>query len=678
VRDWAARSFDDSFEAVRELEIECARGHDLVVARGSGDPAQVLAVLERDYRRRVVKEYGFVDIRGIQISHRVTLDLDKVYVPLHLEETIRAFMVSTDWHGILGQRRTPATEAFQQHRRLLIVGTPGSGKTTLISFLATGLADGKLGSQENLLPLVLVVRALKEAPLTPAWLAGHLALEERLVAQALAQGRAVLLVDGLDEAPGGLRKELVTSLGAFSSDYPDVRVVVTTRPAGAPGAIERSLPALTPFRLADLTPEEVEDFVDKWCLAAETSVRKDLTEARKEATAAAKDLNERISRNRPVQRIAVNPLLTTILCVVHRFLGRSIPEHRVTLYDKCTDALLYEWDRAKFPAGAAIGELDANQKRTLLRGVARALHEKHQAEIPEEEVVRHFAKLLPDLGKPVSAAKRIVHEIRDRSGLLIERRPGHFAFSHLTFQEYLTALDCVYTREFKQLIDKWKDPWWHEVILLAAGVPGSDPGAIARGLLAKKDDLANLLAAQSLETAVDMPLSVRRRIEKALEGLIPPRDFRSAERLGKVGDIAAPLLLKHLPNSDRDAKAWILNALFDIDYDPAIPAIAQCASDAEDTFAGASADSAYPSSNAELATFVLATKAAKSETARRAFAAALKRPHRARFLNFLRHELAFESPARQPRLRDLQELIDAALTRARRGKGAPTPAKSTG
>src|ERR1039457_6035040 len=135
-------------------------------------------------------------------------------------------------------------------------------------------------------------------------------------------------------------------------------VIVTSRPAGAPGEIESCLPSFGGFRLADFTDTEVHAFIDKWCAAAERSASSESSEAQKQAIAAADDLKSRIARSRPVQRIAVNPLLTTILCVVHRFLGRTIPEHRVTLYEKCTDALLYEWDRAKFPKDAAVGNLE--------------------------------------------------------------------------------------------------------------------------------------------------------------------------------------------------------------------------------------------------------------------------------------------------------------------------------
>src|SRR6266545_881813 len=84
VKDWAARSFEDAFRPIEEFEIECARERDLTEAEASGDPERILAVLESRFRRHVIEQYGSVELRGIQISHRVILDLEEVYVPLQL------------------------------------------------------------------------------------------------------------------------------------------------------------------------------------------------------------------------------------------------------------------------------------------------------------------------------------------------------------------------------------------------------------------------------------------------------------------------------------------------------------------------------------------------------------------------------------------------------------------
>src|SRR6202011_3803231 len=85
VREWAAVSFNDAFRKVELFEVRCARDYDLVAARESGDRERLLAALEQDYRRKVVEQFGRIELRGIQTSHRVLQELDVVYVPLHLE-----------------------------------------------------------------------------------------------------------------------------------------------------------------------------------------------------------------------------------------------------------------------------------------------------------------------------------------------------------------------------------------------------------------------------------------------------------------------------------------------------------------------------------------------------------------------------------------------------------------
>lgn len=625
VQSWAGAAFSDGFEAVEAFEIRCAAEHDRVAAEESGDSERLLDVLENEHRRRIVEQLGRIELKGIQTSHRVLQDLDVVYVPLHLEappeETEgKAERVITD----LIRPRVEASKVLCENRHVLVVGAPGSGKSTLISYLATRAAAGRLsrelGWADDPLPLVLAVRSLKSANLTARGIASHTGCEPEVVRRALKRGRAFLFIDGLDEAPEALRLSLIESLHGFIRRNPETHLLVTSRAAGAPGEVEKSLHGLRPYRLVDLAREEVDEFIDKWCLAAEISLRKGRSEAERVAGKSAGDLKSRLTASYSVQRIAVNPLLVTILCVVHRFLGRTIPEHRVTLYEKCTDALLYEWDRAKFEEGAAIGLLDAQSKRRLLMGVASRVHEEHAAEISEEEVVQHFATILPDLGRPKADAKKIVAEIRDRSGLLVERRPGFFAFSHLTFQEYLCALDYATHKRFDELVRHHHNPWWHEVIILAAGTQTGSGGAISRRLLRKKDDTALALAAQCLETEADMPISARKEIERWLEKFIPPRRYEDVERIAKLGVVAAPLLTKLL-HSDLAAKelSWVLESLDRINYEPAIPQLARLTSDSRVSLIhlDMGQDESYRLTIGGLSTFILEARAYSSSIARR-------------------------------------------------------------
>lgn len=304
--------------------------------------------------------------------------------------------------------------------------------------------------------------------------------------------------------------------------------------------------------LADFTPDDVDTFIDKWCLAAEESIRKDSSEAANEAAKAASDLQARLARTPAVMRIATNPLLASILCIVHRFQGRSVPEHRVTLYEKCTDALLYEWDRAKFPENSSIGELDAPAKRILLAGLAAKFHEEKLAEMPVSEVQMHFARCLPDLKRPAKDAISILTEIRDRSGILMEKRPGFYGFAHLSFQEYLTALEYVRKGRTRELAAHCNDRWWHEPTALVIGTPGRHVEPLMQALLNQPGVEAGLLVGLCLVTATELASSTRRLCSERLKALMPLADNADspgvdiALRFGGLGPSVIPILSDQL------------------------------------------------------------------------------------------------------------------------------------
>lgn len=550
---------------------------------------------------------------------------------LHAEQLVEAIRLALP-------ERIKVPALLGKHPRLLLVGNAGSGKTTLIAYLAVQAANGKLAAEAGFsrdpVPFVLTVRSLDKVPESRGALAAAVGCEAWFLDAVLEQGRAFLLVDGLDEARAEVAKGLLNAVIAHVEAHSGNRLLVTTRPAGPGGEKLASSPKLASSRLVPMTRDEVDGFIEQWCLAAEVSVQKDSGRARAEEDAkkASDDLKARVRSSRAVERLAETPLLCSVLCIVHRFMGQRIPERRAALYEVTTNVLLYEWDRAKFPEDSAVGKLDAQEKRLLLGHLARYMHEAGVAELSAEQVIEKIGERLPNLGRPAEDARKIVEEIRDRSGVLVERSAGMFAFSHLTFQEYLTALDIVRTRDYELLLSKHSDKWWHEVIVLTAGIPGADATHVVNALLRlgiESFEIGSILAAGCAETAIDLSPSARKAIETRIRELIPPKDQNSAFRIAIMGDLAGSALLKRLQESSPNDKAEILGILTSIGYLPSILPISKLLNDPSRISRPIViwSDAGVGTTVAFIAAFSLVSFSIKSELAQTTLARHLKDAH---------------------------------------------------
>ena len=484
--------------------------------------------------------------------------------------------------------RVPATHALAKYPRLFIYGGPGSGKSTLLAYLAIRAARGDLGDEtvwkNDPLPFLVPARAIREEDVTVDVLARAAGAETWFLQEALSRGRALLLVDGLDEIQPTMATLVLSALTRILDAHPRARAVASARPAALASA-EEPLPAgFESVRLTPMTPEEVGRFVDQWCLAAEVSLDKSPSVAEADARNAAEDLKERIRARGAIEKLAQTPLLCSVICVVHRFLGQKIPARRVALYEAITNVLLYEWDRAKFKEtpDAVLGQLDAQAKRALLSRLARAMHKERAVEWPAARVIESFATQLPHLGWAAGEAAALVAHIRDRHGVLVERSPGMFGFSHLTFQEYLAAMEMVRGREYELLLTRYQDNWWHEVIVLAAGFPGAEVERLVRGLLdADEGRLAEgtMLAAQCAETAIELSVALRKEIEERVATAVPPRTPAALKTLIELGELAGPILLRRLETAEGADKGSLLLALGHLNYQPATRIIGRSLAD---------------------------------------------------------------------------------------------------
>ncbi|NUM46991.1 MAG: SUMF1/EgtB/PvdO family nonheme iron enzyme, partial [Anaerolineales bacterium] len=483
--------------------------------------------IERTYRQGLIHEYRKHTVTGIaQIKRMVRLPLKDIYLEPNL---LPLGTPPEDGHADIQfqQSKVPLSKVIPLAQRLLIAGKPGSGKTITLKFIALMFALGqpganRLGYQLPYIPLLVRLAdyavALKKSP--------DLALETFLLDYiekyypgapqqgeflrlALQNGACIVLLDGLDEVGDidetdirgqALRNQVlkqVQRFGARRCTSPNTnRLILTSR---LEGYYLGSLPEFLEVELCGLESlEEIEAFLLRWFMAYEIETEPDLSFP----VALRRVRHERIDQLIPVierwesiRRLAVNPLLLTILTIIHET-GKRLPHHRVELYETVIKTMIESWRQAQTDHVSNLySALQTNDVYYLMASLAYWLHENQPGgTIREFEWQQKIEELLGQDGYKDDndlLARRFLRHAREETGLLTERSPGQIGFFHLTLEEYLAAVEMARreTDERTQMLEKhWADPRWQETILLAAGVLN-----IRGSKIAHKNFITNLL-----------------------------------------------------------------------------------------------------------------------------------------------------------------------------------------
>jgi HEAT repeat protein/energy-coupling factor transporter ATP-binding protein EcfA2 len=506
-----------------------------------------LEKLRQRYLEYLVNEYEWLDFRGIlQLRTIVRVKLDDIYVPLW------AMTRPSPLYAPLSERRVELRKALSENERVVVLGDPGSGKTTLLKHLALSLAQGegkKVGLEDGLLPVLLPISAYADALMRRAELElvdflpryfteRGLPDLSPLFTRELKRGRCLLLLDGLDEVVREeMRLEVARRLGDLVSRYPDNRYMVTSRIAGyRPGLLSEDF---AHFTILPFDDPEIKRFARQWCYAYEGMGAPELTpEAKRRAEERTESLIAAITSKEAIKRLAANPLLVTILALIH-YQGTRLPHRRVELYRLCVEALAETWNLARSLTGRPIdlwlGEnrLDERLVVGILAPIAFWMHsERPGGLVGREELEGRIAAYFEEReGKSPEEARKLAHDfvelIREQSGLLVERGLDQFGFMHLTFEEYLAARHLTGRRNVNELVkERLHNARWREVILLTAGtLRGDFADDLVEAIWKAKgpyDDILHrdlLMAARCLADDVDVSYDLRRRILDELSHL---------------------------------------------------------------------------------------------------------------------------------------------------------------
>ncbi|MFI1797756.1 NACHT domain-containing protein [Streptomyces sp. NPDC020379] len=452
---------------------------------------------------------------------------------------------------VTSPRRAEAALAGQ--RRVLLRGAAGSGKTTLLQWLTTLTAKGELppglDHLRGCVPLPLPLRTLirqgglpgpEEFLHTAARPLSGQPAARGWVTRRLAEGRVLLLIDGVDEVPEADRRRTLTWIKELLAAYPDARYVITTRPA----AVREGWLADAGFTELELLPMsrgDVAAFIDRWHAAA-------CRRGSERIPAFRAALAKAVVTKPDLGRLATNPLMCALICALNRSRRGSLPDGRMELYRAALELLLVRRDRERDIPGPG---LDHAQQVVLLQKIAYWLIRNGRSEIEWPKAVRIVEGALPympSLAEQGDAAGILRHLVL-RSGLLRQPTADTLDFIHRTFQDYLGAQAAVDEGDFGVLVEHAHDDQWEDVLRMAVGHANRRGRDELLGMLldrAARDEphrqRLRLLAAACLEHATELDPAVRRRVADAALRLVPPRDVQSAKVLARAGGVILDLL----------------------------------------------------------------------------------------------------------------------------------------
>jgi hypothetical protein len=397
-------------------------------------------------------------------------------------------------------------DAYNKFKHMIILGSPGSGKTTLSKWLITNMARQGLQMTNDLfthndtrlfnyklpilIPIWKYIEILNDETKKKQTLlqfifsdptVGSRFFENtqdkeiltEIVMESLIKQNTLVVLEGLDEIPmymnrNDLMKEINSLLekafeydcklnklsysiyeqkeicNTIDVDYGN-RFIVTCR---IEGNYFQEINFYTPrLTIEDMTETALEEFCSSYMTCINESIQKQDIRTK---IFKPDQLYKDIKQNDEILKLAINPQLSSIIVSIYNKCNGKLPEKRIDLYEIAIENMIERLvDMMK---SEKINNLNRVILMSILQEVAEYLHARTEG-LSEEILKTLIRECLIKYEKIINykyidieqVIKTIVNLLKIHSGLLTEFGQNSYKFLHRTFQEYLVAKNMIYS-----------------------------------------------------------------------------------------------------------------------------------------------------------------------------------------------------------------------------------------
>ena len=384
------------------------------------------------YKERIRSDYQHLRILGVGED----LPIEEAYIP----QTICR-------HGVEGSDVCQPAKLLADKKmgRTIVLGGPGTGKTTLLHYLAFLCCS----YETQYLPMVVPIRKLLLSQLDfKEWIIDQLAgqLGSGTANELFETGDAfekslLLLLDGLDEISEQDYAEFLTLLRRLLNRFPKSSIVMTSR---FTGFTQTDFADFEVFAIQPLEETDIHRYINVRCPA---------------------DARDRvwttIRHHDRLFELAQTPFLLAMMCAAPDEIGVRATQ-RATLFKVCTEYLLRvkDWQHDR----ELTSEGNVRLYERVLQSLAVRFFKLDFGDVFHHDEIVHAIKLIPGC---TARAEELLKDITDKTGLLQYTRDG-YQFVHRSIWEYYVA-EGMRDEDPDHLFERANVPSWEEPLRLYIG-----------------------------------------------------------------------------------------------------------------------------------------------------------------------------------------------------------------